>query len=160
MSTKADYSAEEWDLLRAAPMMAAILVVTASPSGPVGLLQESAAVGKMVLEAAGSAKTPLLKALAEDMKSTMVVPKPPPGASATAVQDAATEILRRTSELLEKKATPEEATELKQWLAAIAQKTAEATKEGGFLGFGGTLVSEEEKAAVAKVNSTLGLAAA
>jgi hypothetical protein len=76
------------------------------------------------------------------------------------VQDAATEILRRTSELLSKKATTEEATELKQWLATIAQKTAEATKEGGFLGFGGTLVTEEEKAAVAKVNSTLGLAAA
>jgi hypothetical protein len=76
------------------------------------------------------------------------------------VQLAATEILQRTSDLLEKKATPEEATEMKLWLAQIAQKTAEATKEGGFLGFGGTLVSEEEKAAIAKVNSSLGLAAA
>jgi hypothetical protein len=94
------------------------------------------------------------------MKSTLAIPKAPPGASPKAVQDAATEILRRTSELLSKKATTEEATELKQWLATIAQKTAEATKEGGFLGFGGTLVTEEEKAAVAKVNSTLGLAAA
>jgi len=160
MSTKADYSAEEWDLLRASPMMAGILVVAASPSGPIGLVQESAAAGKMILEAAGSAKTPLLKALAEDMKTSMSIPKAPPGASPTAVQNAATEILQRTSELLGKKATPEEATELKLWLAQIAQKTAEATKEGGFLGFGGTLVSEEEKAAVAKVNSSLGLAAA
>ena len=49
---------------------------------------------------------------------------------------------------------------MKNWLAQIAQKTAEATKEGGFLGFGGTLVSDEEKAAIAKVNSSLGLAAA
>ena len=62
--------------------------------------------------------------------------------------------------MLGQKATPEETTELKQWLAQIAQKTAEATKEGGFLGFGGTLVSDEEKAAIAKVNSSLGLAAA
>ena len=160
MSKKADYSAEEWDLLRAAPMMAGILIVAASPSGPVGLVQESAAAGRMILEAAASAKTPLLKTLAEDMKSSLAIPKAPPGASPKAVQDAATEILRRTSELLGKKATPEEATELKQWLATIAQKTAEATKEGGFLGFGGTLVTEEEKAAVAKVNSTLGLATA
>jgi hypothetical protein len=141
-------------------MMAAILVVAASPSGPVGLVQESAAAGKMILEAADTAKTPLLKSLAEDMKNSFAIPKPPPGASPTAVQQAATEILQRTSELLAKNAAPEEATELKQWLAAIAQKTAEATKEGGFLGFGGTLVSDEEKAAVAKVNSTLGLAAA
>ena len=160
MSTKADYSANEWDLLRTAPMMAAILVVAASPSGLVGLVQESAAAGKMILEAADSAKTPLLKSLAEDMKSSFAIPKTPPGASPTAVQSAATEILQRTSELLGKKATPEEATEMKQWLAQIAQKTAEATKEGGFLGFGGTLVSDEEKAAIAKVNSSLGLAAA
>jgi hypothetical protein len=160
MSTMSDYTADEWDLLRTAPMMAGIMVVAASPSGPVGLMQESAAVGKMILEAAGSAKTPLLKSLADDMKSSLSIPKAPPGASPAAVQGAATEILRRTAELLGKKATPEEATELKQWLATIAQKTAEATKEGGFLGFGGTLVSDEEKAAVAKVNSTLGLAAA
>jgi hypothetical protein len=160
MSTKTDFSADEWDLLRSAPMMAGILVVSASPSGPVGLVQESTAVSKMILGAAGSAQTPLLKALAEDMKTTMSIPKPPAGATVAAIQDAATEILRRTSELLEKKATPEEATEVKQWLLKTAQATAEATKEGGFLGFGGTLVSEEEKSAVAKVGSTLGVAAA
>ncbi|WP_035349689.1 hypothetical protein [Edaphobacter aggregans] len=159
MSRKADYSAEEWDLLRAAPMMAGMLVVAASPSGPLGMMQESAAMGRMILEAAGSGKTRLLKELAEDMKTSMSIPKAPPGASPKAVQDAATEILRRTSELLEKKATPEEAAELKPWLGTIAQQTAEAAKEGGFLGFGGTLVSEEEKAAIARVNSTLGLAA-
>jgi hypothetical protein len=160
MSAKSDYTADEWDLLRTAPMMAGIMVVAASPSGPVGLMQESAAAGKMILEAAGSAKTPLLKSLADDMKSSLSIPKAPPGASPAAVQGAATEILRRTAELLRKKATPEEATELKQWPATIAQKTAEATKEGRLLGFGGTLVSDEEKAAVAKVNSTLGMAAA
>jgi len=160
MSTKADFSADEWDLLRSSPMMAGILVVAASPSGPIGMVKESAAAGKMILNVAGTAQTPLLKVLAEDMKTSMSMPKPPAGASPTAIQDAATEILRRTSELLGKKATPEEATEIKQWLANVAQATAEATKEGGFLGFGGTLVSEKERAAVAKVNSTLGIAAA
>ncbi|RZU39791.1 hypothetical protein [Edaphobacter modestus] len=158
MSTKADFSADEWDLLRSSPMMAGILVVAASPSGPIGLVQESAATGRMILGAAGTAQTPLLKALAEDMKTSVSIPNAPAGASPMAVQNAATEILRRTSELLGKKATPEETTEIKQWLASVAQATAEATKEGGFLGFGGTLVSEEEKAAVAKVSSTLGIA--
>ena len=59
--------------------------------------------------------------------------------------------------MLAKKATPEESTEVKQWLANVAKATAEATKEGGFLGFGGTLVSDEEKAALATIHSTLGL---
>jgi hypothetical protein len=160
MSTKADFNADQWDLLRTSPVMAAVLVMTASPSGPVGLVQESAAAGKMIVEAANTAQTPLLKSLAEDMKSSMSIARTPPGATPGAVQDAATEILRRTSDLLGEKATPEEASEVKQWLAKVAQATAEATKEGGFLGFGGTLVSAEEKAAIARVNSSLGRAAA
>ena len=160
MSTKADFNADQWDLLRTSPMMAAVLVMTASPSGPVGLVQESAAAGRMILDAANTAQTPLLKSLADDMKSTMSITKAPPGATPAAVQEASTEILRRTSELLGQKATPEEATEVKGWLAKIAQATAEATKEGGFLGFGGTLVSAEETAAIARVFSSLGRAAA
>jgi len=160
MSTKTDFSADEWDLLRSSPMMAGFLVVMASPSGPVGLVQETSAMTKLVLEAATSAQTPLLKSLTDDMKSSISIPKVPTGATPASVQEAATEILRRTSDLLGKKATPEEATEIKLWLTKIAQVTAEATKEGGFLGFGGTLVSEEEKAAVARVSSALGVAAA
>jgi hypothetical protein len=157
MSTKADFSADQWDLLRTAPMMASILVIAASPSGPVGLLQESTAAGKMILAAAQTAQTPLLKSLAEDLGQTIAIPKPPPGATPDKVQEAAAEILKRTAALLNEKATPEEATETKQWLIKVAQATAEATKEGGFLGFGGTLVSDEEKAALARVNSSLGL---
>jgi hypothetical protein len=160
MSTKADFSVEEWDLFRSSPFMASILVVASSPSGPVGLIQESAAASKMILQTATSAQTPLLKALATDLTEKMSFPKPPQGATPGQVQGAATEILSRTSELLAKKATPEEASEIKQWLANVAKATAEATKEGGFLGFGGTLVSDEEKAALTTINSTLGLAAA
>jgi hypothetical protein len=157
MSTKADFSVDEWDLLRSSPLMASLLVVAASPSGPVGLIQESTAAGKMILQAASTAQTPLLKALAEDLTQKISIPKPPPGATPEQIQAAAAEILKRTSDLLAQKATPEETTELKQWLAKVAQATAEATKEGGFLGFGGTLVSDQEKAALSTVNSTLGL---
>jgi len=160
MSTKADFSADEWDLLRSSPLMSSILVVAASPSGPVGLLQESTAASKMILQTATSAQTPLLKSLAQDLTEKMSIPKPPTGATPGQVQAAATEILKRTSELLTAKATPEEASEVRQWLANVAKATAEATKEGGFLGFGGTLVTEEEKAALSTVNATLGLAAA
>jgi hypothetical protein len=157
MSTKADFSVEEWDLFRSSPLMASILVVAASPSGPVGIVQESAAAGRMIIEASGAAQTPLLKELAEDLKARMSIPKPPAGASPAQIQEAAAEILRRTSDLLAKKATPEEAAEYKQWLVKVAQATAEASKEGGFLGFGGTLVSDEEKTALAAVNTALGL---
>ena len=160
MSGKADFSADEWDLLRSSPLMASLLVVAASPSGPVGLVQESSAAGKLVMEAAGNAQTPLLKALAEDMVKTMAIPRPPAGATPAQVQEAAAEILRRTSALLATKATPEETTEIKGWLARVAQATAEAAKEGGFLGFGGTSVSDQEKAALGMLNTALGLGTA
>jgi hypothetical protein len=157
MTAKADFNIEEWDLLRTAPMMASLLVVAASPSGPIGLIQESAAAGKVVMDAAANAQTPLLKALAEDLTQQMTIPRSPQGASPEQVQNAAAEILSRTSALLGSKATPEEANEVKEWLSKIAQATAEATKEGGFLGFGGTLVSADEKAALDRIQTALGL---
>jgi hypothetical protein len=120
-------------------------------------MQESAAAGNMILQTVGTAQTPLLKELAQDLTEKMSIPKPPAGARPEQVQAAATEILRRTSELLANKATPEEAAEVKQWLAKIGQATAEAAKEGGFLGIGGVLVSDEEKAALATIKSTLGI---
>src|SRR6185369_4350159 len=46
MSTKADFSAEEWKLVLKAPLMAGLAVVAASPSGPLGVLREMFAVGK------------------------------------------------------------------------------------------------------------------
>jgi hypothetical protein len=50
MSDKADFNADEWDLLRSAPVMASLLVVAASPSGPVGLVQETTAAGRVILQ--------------------------------------------------------------------------------------------------------------
>ena len=160
MSGKADFSVDEWDLLRSAPLMASMLVVAASPSGPVGLVQESAATAKTIMQTVGTAQTPLLKALSEDVTQTMAIPKPPPGATPGQVQGAAVEILKRTTALLTTKATPEETAEIKMWLAKVAQATAEAAKEGGFLGFGGTSVSDQEKAALAMLNAALGMGAA
>ena len=158
MAEKSDFSVEEWDLLRQSPLMASMLVVAADPSGPVGLLKESAATAKMMLQAGGSARTPLLKSLVDDMRQNMSLPtRPPAGTGVAAVKENSLNKLKQTSELLAKKATPEEAQELKQWLADVARATAEAAKEGGFLGFGGTLVSDAEKAAMSDINVALGL---
>jgi hypothetical protein len=58
--------------------------------------------------------------------------------------------------LIEKKAKPEEAQGFKQWLVTVAQRVAEAAKEGGFLGFGGTQVSEQETATIKELSTALG----
>jgi hypothetical protein len=46
----------------------------------------------------------------------------------------------------------------KGWLQHISQSVAEASKEGGFLGFGGVRISDAEKATLAQISATLGLA--
>ena len=50
MTTKADYTPEEWTLLMQAPMMAAMNVIAASPSGPIGVVQEMMVVTKAALD--------------------------------------------------------------------------------------------------------------
>jgi len=39
----------------------------------------------------------------------------------------------------------------------VSQKVAEAAKEGGFLGFGGTQVSEQEAATIKELSTALGV---
>ncbi len=55
--------------------------------------------------------------------------------------------------------SPAEVDEFKQWLMTIANRTAEAAKEGGFLGIGGTKVSDKEKTELATLASALGVSA-
>jgi len=157
MVSKTDFSASEWDLLRKAPLTASLIVVAASPSGPLGLLKESAVATKMMLSAASAAQSPLLKSLTEDLSSNVSLPELPRTTDPAQLRASAMETIKASSALLASKASPEEAQEFRQWLAKIAQATAEATKEGGFLGFGGTQVSSEEQAALADIHEALGL---
>jgi hypothetical protein len=54
------------------------------------------------------------------------------------------------------KATPEEVTEYKEFILTVAQRVAEAGKEGGFLGIGGTRVSPAETKAIQEIRDALG----
>jgi len=157
MATKTDFSAPQWDLLRKAPLTASLIVSAASPSGPVGLVQESVAASKMILNEASTAKTPLVKSVSEDLRSNFSFPELPHTVDPAQLRASAIDTLKQSSALLTGKVSAEEAQEYRQWLANIAQATAEAAKEGGFLGFGGTQVSAEEQAALAEIHEALGL---
>jgi hypothetical protein len=63
--------------------------------------------------------------------------------------------LREVSAIVDTKA-PGDAAAFKAWLCDISQKVAEAAKEGGFLGIGGVLVSDSEKATLADIAKALG----
>jgi hypothetical protein len=63
---------------------------------------------------------------------------------------------RSVSQILEDKATVEEAREYKEWAMSIAENVAKAAKEGGILGFGGTRISAAEKEAFAQIAEAIG----
>ena len=77
------------------------------------------------------------------------------GAKPAEVTQRAIENLRQVSALLDAKA-PADAAGFKAQLRTISQKVAEASKEGGFMGFGGVPVSDAERATLADISRALG----
>jgi hypothetical protein len=63
--------------------------------------------------------------------------------------------LKQATAILDSKA-PADAAAFKNWLSEISRGVAEASKEGGFLGFGGVAVSDAEKATLAEIAGALG----
>jgi hypothetical protein len=164
MATKTDFTAEEWNLIRRAPFMAGLVMVAASPSGPFGIVKEMFAVGKILADVKNrGASSDMAKAIVADLETAegrqQSVPAEFQGNAPEQLRSAALEACRQAAEVVEKKAKPDEAQAFKEWLVSIGQTVAEAAKEGGFLGFGGVRVSEQETSALKDLRSALGLSA-
>lgn len=160
MTTKASYTPEEWETIMKAPVMAAMAVMAASPSGPIGAAKEMLAVGRVLLETGESeGSNELIAALVSEVKAGTRPPTPTERPeSAEQLKNLALRNCRELAELLGRKAPAAEAEGFKRWLLTISQRAAEASKEGGFMGFGGVRVSDAEKAALADVARALAVA--
>jgi hypothetical protein len=164
MASKASFSPEEWTKVLQSVMMAGIAVTAAEPSGLWGTLKESMVAGHALLEAKSDTKSSeLIKAVVADfetsegraaardrLQATLTGSKP------GEVKAKAVAAVRDAAALLDAKA-PDEAAAFKAWLRHISQAVAEASTEGGFLGFGGVRVSEAEKATLAEISGALGV---
>jgi hypothetical protein len=167
MAGKSNFTPEEWTRVVSSPMIAGMAITAADPSGLWGLLKETFAGGRSLLEAKQSAgANPLTKAVAEDITTPEtrsaaqeLMQSRFKGAQIGDIKTRAVEELRAVAALVDAKA-PEDAAGFKAWLQDVAQKAAEAGTEGGFMGFGGVAVSDREKATLAEIASALGTAAA
>jgi hypothetical protein len=165
MTTKASFSADEWKVVVGSPMLASMAVTLAEPSGLWGLMKESFASGQALLEARSDANAnEIAKAIVADIEGSEGRSVARDGLRAELTGKSPAEMkqqilatLTRVGQIVDAKA-PAEAPAFKAWLKQIAQKVAEASAEGGFLGFGGVQVSEAEKATVADVAKALGSA--
>jgi len=163
MAGKADFTADEWSLLCKSPMLAGMVVVAASPSGPFGVIKEMVAMGKLIAETKAKGGDGLVSAVVNEITTREGIERAKPtdiqGKSPDQARAYALDQLKQVAALLRQKA-PGDATAFSQWLQEVAERVASAAKEGGFLGFGGTLVSEQEKAALRDTAAALGIQAA
>lgn len=157
MASKADYTPEEWQSITSAPLVTAMYISMADMSGPIGLVKEMNATVRSVTDAAQQLDTiQVIKDIALDFHGGQLnVELPRFNDLAAARAFIETEVIRAIG-LVEDK-SPADGPAFREWLYATAERAAEAGKEGGFLGFGGTRVSEKERAALAELAIMLGV---
>lgn len=163
MTTKADFTDEEWTRLGRAPLVAGLAISLADPGGPIEALKESMASLKTIMEAAQTGgHTELVDAVAKDVAAQAKERKNPLAGfrpkGATAGQEVLDE-LREVNTIVTQKATPEEAAGFREYLLTAAQRSADAAKEGGFMGFGAEQVSAGEQGMLDQLRTTLGVTA-
>jgi hypothetical protein len=159
MTSKPDFSEEEWTRLKRAPFVAGMAISLADPGGPIELVKETAATLKTVRDAAESGgRGELIEAIAQDVVAETRERKNPLHDFKAKGALAGQEILEELAEvnrIVSAKATPEEAGAYRDWLRTAAQEAANAAKEGGFMGFRAERVSEGEQRMLDKLGEAL-----
>jgi len=144
-------------------MLAGFAITAADPGGLISAVQESAAMagslrsaategggGSLAHAVAEAYKTSEGRSAATDGLKSLVKGKRPAEAS-----DAAVSRLGEIMDLVER-TVPDHAAGFREFLIDTATQTAEASTEGGFLGFGGERISETEHKTLAQLRTAIG----
>ena len=158
MSTKSDYTDEEWATLLRAPIVAGMAISIADPGGPIEISKELIATIRAAT--APQSQDPLVAAVSQEIAALAAERTNPAGdfkPHGPAPGDQVLDEIRRVHEILVAKATPDETKAFGTWLMAVAQATADREKEGGFLGIGGEQVSDREREMLSRLATALGM---
>jgi hypothetical protein len=156
MTSKQDFSDEEWTRIRRAPLVAGVAISLADPGGPIEVAKETMATVRAAT--LPPSQQELLAAVALDIQAMTQHKQNPLGDFKPRGGQQVLEELKGVNQLVTAKATPEEAEAFRRWLLAAAQAAADAGKEGGFLGFGGEQVSAGEQRMLDQVRTVLEMA--
>jgi hypothetical protein len=155
MTSKADFTEEEWARLKRAPFIAGMAISLADPGGPIEAFHESAATLRTARGAAGkhgALVDELSGEIAGERKNQLSGFKPHGSTAGVEILDE----LRAANGIAAGKATPEEAAGYRDWLLEAAQESANAAKEGGFMGWHAQRVSEGEQRMLDRLSEALG----
>ena len=146
MTGRADFTQEEWELVLEGPPSAGLIVVTAQRGGS---FRESIAMAKAYVEARRQHGE-------SELLDEIVAAKPERDHtryhSVEELKQHGLQHLRDAVELLERKATAEEVEDYRRFVLTLADKVANAHREGG------ESVSDAERAAIEEISASLGTA--
>ena len=142
----------DWNKVAVAPVAALLAVSSSDLDGPFDTMKEVKAAQAALLAATQAAPAGSVLAAAfggglteSALKSVREMAKD---------RDALTRLIADATAAV-KQRSPGDLEAFKATIRSIGKATAEAAKEGGFLGIGGTLVSDDEKAALARIEAAM-----
>ncbi len=144
MTSKADFTPEEWEQVLEGPPSAGMIVVTAQRGGTI---RETLAMAKAYAEARQQHG-------ASQLLDEIVSAKPEVDhtryKSAEELREHGLQHLRDAIALLERKATPDEVDDYRRFVLTLAEKVANAHREGD------TAVSDAEREAIDMIAAAVG----
>jgi hypothetical protein len=144
MTGKADFTPEEWELVLEGPPSAGMIVVTAQRGGTV---RETLAIAKAYVEARQQHGE-------SELLDEVVAAKPEVDHtryhSFDELKQHGLQHVRDAVDVLELKATTEEVGDYRRFVLTLAEKVANAHREGG------TSVSDAEREAIDEISASLG----
>jgi hypothetical protein len=149
VTTKSDFSEEDWSRIVRAPFVAGLAISLADPGGPIEAAKETMATIKSATNP--SSREQLVAEVALDIQAQVQQKqnplkgyRPSPQGTAPAGDQVLVE-LGAVHAIVAARATPEETAAFGEWLVATAQAAANAAKDGGFMGFHAERVSKGEQ---------------
>lgn len=159
MATKADFSADEWSLIVEAPLIAGMRMLVAEHGGHV---REIAAIAEAYGTARDQRWSPhggRRKLIDEIVWESLQLDRTrfgsPEAVNSQALLDGTGTCLHEAIAILQRKADVDDVEDYRSFVLDLARHVAESQKEGGFLGIGGTRVTEREQAALDEIAAAL-----
>lgn len=144
MTSKADFTEQEWKLVLEGPPTAGLIVATAQRGGT---FREALAIGKAYGEAR---KVHGESELLDEIVSAKPQVDHTRYSSPDEMKQHGLQLLRDAVNVLESKSTPDEVEEYKRFVVTLAEKVAAAHREEG------ATVSPAEQSAIDEISTTLG----
>ncbi len=160
MTTKSDFSEEEWKLLMGTPPLVGTAVMVSGRSG-LGSLKEAMAVAQGVMAATSQfPNSTLIQALMQarrdgERSDVEKLSGPYLRMNPQELAEAAVTQCRAATKIVQERCSADDLKAFQAWIAGLARSVAEAAKEGAFLGLGGEKVSDPEKDMLARLEQAM-----